>query len=96
MFSGVIQNLEMEDPVWFPLIASEFIRCMFCIFFFVHLPAVMFLKVIFFFETNLKVMWTHWFLIGSDKTFVTGDNEGYVIAWDAQSKKKLHEVTCDP
>lgn len=41
-------------------------------------------------------MWTHWFLIGSDKTFVTGDNEGYVIAWDAQSKKKLHEVTCDP
>ncbi|XP_066164478.1 mitotic checkpoint protein BUB3.3 isoform X2 [Oryza sativa Japonica Group] len=26
-----------------------------------------------------------------DKTFVTGDNEGYVIAWDAQSKKKLHE-----
>ncbi|BAS86486.1 Os03g0758700 [Oryza sativa Japonica Group] len=60
-------------------------------FFFVHLPAVLFLKVIFFFETNLKVMWTHWFLIGSDKTFVTGDNEGYVIAWDAQSKKKLHE-----
>uniref|UniRef100_A0A0E0KJ89 Anaphase-promoting complex subunit 4 WD40 domain-containing protein n=1 Tax=Oryza punctata TaxID=4537 RepID=A0A0E0KJ89_ORYPU len=34
---------------------------------------------------------THWFLIGSDRTFVTGDNEGYVIAWDAQSKKKLHE-----
>lgn len=96
MFSGVIQNLEMEDPVWFPLIASEFIRCMFCIFFCAssccHVPQSDF----FFFETNLKVMWTHWFLIGSDKTFVTGDNEGYVIAWDAQSKKKLHEVTCDP
>ncbi|XP_006650621.2 mitotic checkpoint protein BUB3.3 [Oryza brachyantha] len=26
-----------------------------------------------------------------DKTFVTGDNEGYAIAWDAQSRKKLHE-----
>ncbi|KAF0915488.1 hypothetical protein E2562_036532 [Oryza meyeriana var. granulata] len=26
-----------------------------------------------------------------DKTFVTGDNEGYAIVWDAQSKKKLHE-----
>nr|XP_034906668.1 mitotic checkpoint protein BUB3.3-like isoform X2 [Populus alba] len=24
-------------------------------------------------------------------TFVTGDNEGYVTAWDAQSKRKLHE-----
>lgn len=28
-------------------------------------------------------------LIGG--TFVTGDNEGYVTAWDAQSKRKLHE-----
>uniref|UniRef100_A0A0D9VZ91 Uncharacterized protein n=1 Tax=Leersia perrieri TaxID=77586 RepID=A0A0D9VZ91_9ORYZ len=26
-----------------------------------------------------------------DRTFVTGDNEGYAIAWDAQSKKKLNE-----
>lgn len=25
------------------------------------------------------------------RTFVTGDNEGYAIAWDAQSKKKLFE-----
>lgn len=25
------------------------------------------------------------------KTFVTGDNEGYAISWDAQSKKKLLE-----
>lgn len=24
-------------------------------------------------------------------TFVTGDNEGYVTAWDAQSKRKVHE-----
>jgi hypothetical protein len=31
-------------------------------------------------------------LIGSKETFVTGDNEGYVIAWDALSKKKLLEV----
>ncbi|KAJ6718333.1 MITOTIC CHECKPOINT PROTEIN BUB3.3 [Salix purpurea] len=28
-------------------------------------------------------------LIGG--TFVTGDNEGYVTAWDAHSKRKLHE-----
>lgn len=25
-------------------------------------------------------------------TFVTGDNEGYAIMWDAQGRKKLFEV----
>jgi hypothetical protein len=32
------------------------------------------------------------FLVTSKKTFVTGDDEGCTIAWDARSKKKLIEV----
>jgi len=32
------------------------------------------------------------FMIRSKKIFVTGDDGGYAIAWDAQSKKKLLEV----
>jgi len=32
------------------------------------------------------------FMIRSKKIFVTGDDVGYAIAWDAQSKKKLLEV----
>lgn len=32
------------------------------------------------------------FVICSNKTFVTGDDDGYAIAWDARSKKKLVEV----
>jgi cell cycle arrest protein BUB3 len=31
-------------------------------------------------------------LVGSKENFVTGDNEGYAIVWDALSKKKLLEV----
>jgi hypothetical protein len=31
-------------------------------------------------------------MICSNKTFVTGDDGGYAIAWDAELKKKLHEV----
>ena len=31
-------------------------------------------------------------MIRSKKIFVTGDDGGYAIAWDAQSKKKLLEV----
>ncbi|KAG8098240.1 hypothetical protein GUJ93_ZPchr0013g36173 [Zizania palustris] len=31
-----------------------------------------------------------------EKTFVTGDNEGWAIAWDAQSKKKLREFPIYP
>jgi hypothetical protein len=30
--------------------------------------------------------------VGSKEAFVTGDNEGYAIVWDALSKKKLLEV----
>lgn len=32
------------------------------------------------------------FLFSSRGAFVTGDNEGYVAAWDAQSRRRLFEV----
>ena len=40
----------------------------------------------------LKVKLNLYALVGSKQTFVTGDNEGYAIAWDAFKKKKLLEV----
>jgi hypothetical protein len=32
------------------------------------------------------------FLVTSNRTFVTGDDKGCTIVWDAQLKKKLIEV----
>lgn len=39
-----------------------------------------------------KLRLIFFFLISIYGAFVTGDNEGYVIAWDARSKKRLLEV----